>query len=378
MRRRPRAARAIYKEYCAACHGAGGRDFSGEHVGKVTPLAEIGTDRRRLDSYTYDLAVNQATLYAGYDWRFTHFRKTYGYANMPLDGLWLRAPYLHNGSVPTLRDLLEPGGGAAARSSIAATTSTIRRSLGFVSDVPEEGGRTFFRLRHRRAAATPTPATKAKRYGTELAAVRQGRAGRVPQDLLGDAPWRTPRRKSGMALATRSCAWLAVLLRARRCGRRLSAGTSSFARSRSPTGSRATRRCASSTARSARNATPASRTGSSTCCRACFPDKLPGPGGYASLGVSWEQGQELPVGFTKKVIGFPRVGQQLRRLPYGELPAVGATRTRPSSPRAPGTRSTSSAFFRFLVDCAKDPRFNADNLMREIELVTELVCDRPR
>src|SRR3954464_12596620 len=38
-----------------------------------------------------------------------------------------------------------------------------------------------------------------------------------------------------------------------------------------------------------------------------FPDKLPGPGGYASLGVNWEQGQELPVGFTKKVIGFPRV-----------------------------------------------------------------------
>jgi hypothetical protein len=29
---------------------------------------------------------------------------------MPLDGLWLRAPYLHNGSVPTLRDLLTPPG----------------------------------------------------------------------------------------------------------------------------------------------------------------------------------------------------------------------------------------------------------------------------
>jgi hypothetical protein len=26
----------------------------------------------------------------------------------PLDGLWLRAPYLHNGSVPTLADLLAP------------------------------------------------------------------------------------------------------------------------------------------------------------------------------------------------------------------------------------------------------------------------------
>ena len=27
---------------------------------------------------------------------------------MLLDGIWLRAPYLHNGSVPTLRDLLNP------------------------------------------------------------------------------------------------------------------------------------------------------------------------------------------------------------------------------------------------------------------------------
>ncbi len=77
------------------------------NVGKVTPLEQIGTDRHRLDSYSYELAVTQSTLYAGYDWRFKHFRKTFGYANMPLDGLWLRAPYLHNGSVPTLRDLLE-------------------------------------------------------------------------------------------------------------------------------------------------------------------------------------------------------------------------------------------------------------------------------
>ena len=31
-----------------------------------------------------------------------------GYVVPFLDGIWLRAPYLHNGSVPTLRDLLEP------------------------------------------------------------------------------------------------------------------------------------------------------------------------------------------------------------------------------------------------------------------------------
>ena len=47
------------------------------------------------------------TLGAGRPWKFSHFRKTEGYAGMPLDGVWLRAPYLHNGSVPSIRDLLE-------------------------------------------------------------------------------------------------------------------------------------------------------------------------------------------------------------------------------------------------------------------------------
>jgi len=38
-----------------------------------------------------------------------------------------------------------------------------------------------------------------------------------------------------------------------------------------------------------------------------FPEYLPGPGGYASLGIAWEQGAEMPVGFSKKTVGFPRV-----------------------------------------------------------------------
>jgi hypothetical protein len=32
------------------------------------------------------------------------------YAARPLDGVWAAAPYLHNGSVPTLHDLLLPPG----------------------------------------------------------------------------------------------------------------------------------------------------------------------------------------------------------------------------------------------------------------------------
>jgi hypothetical protein len=95
--------RALYAKDCASCH-----DLGASEVGQVTPLDKIGTDPERVNSFTKELAVKMNTLGEGKPWRFSHFRKTNGYANMPLDGLWLRAPYLHNGSVPTLRALLFP------------------------------------------------------------------------------------------------------------------------------------------------------------------------------------------------------------------------------------------------------------------------------
>jgi mono/diheme cytochrome c family protein len=93
----------LFEEHCASCHGIGRRK-----LGQVTPLNEVGTDPERLNSFTAALAERMNTLGSGRPWKFSHFRKTNGYANMPLDGVWLRAPYLHNGSVPTLRDLLKP------------------------------------------------------------------------------------------------------------------------------------------------------------------------------------------------------------------------------------------------------------------------------
>jgi hypothetical protein len=114
-------------------------------VGQVVSAEEIGTDRHRLDSYTYELLSNQNTLYAGYPWRFTKFRKTNGYANMPLDGIWLRSPYLHNGSVPTLRDLLEP---PEKRPKVFYRGNDVfdPMNVGFVSNVAELNGRHFFRF----------------------------------------------------------------------------------------------------------------------------------------------------------------------------------------------------------------------------------------
>jgi hypothetical protein len=102
-----------------------------------------------------------------------------------------------------------------------------------------------------------------------------------------------------------------------------------------------------------------------------FPEKLPGPGGLASLGVTWEQGQELPIGFTKKTIGFPRVANNCascHTASYRKSPDENPTFV----PTGPNHTLNLQAFFRFVVDCAKDPRFNADEIMREIALVYDL------
>jgi hypothetical protein len=59
-----------------------------------------------------------------------------GYIVSFLDGIWLRAPYLHNGSVPTLRDLLEP---VEARPRIFYRGYDVydQKKVGFVAQGPD-------------------------------------------------------------------------------------------------------------------------------------------------------------------------------------------------------------------------------------------------
>jgi hypothetical protein len=109
----------------------------------VTPLSVVQTDRDNWESYSYDLSASQDTLYAGTKYRFHHFRHTDGYSNMPLDGIWLRGPYLHNGSVPTLRDLLElPANRPATFYRGYDVIDPVK--VGFVGTVGQEGARKYF------------------------------------------------------------------------------------------------------------------------------------------------------------------------------------------------------------------------------------------
>jgi mono/diheme cytochrome c family protein len=96
---------AIYARGCASCHGGQGTPYPN----LVVPLDEIGTDP------AYAVAATDGSRDRFYDWIA---RSPYGdahsaapargYIAPPLDGIWATAPYLHNGSVPSLETLLSP------------------------------------------------------------------------------------------------------------------------------------------------------------------------------------------------------------------------------------------------------------------------------
>jgi len=94
----------IFTSSCAGCHAE-----NGARTGTAIPLAEIGTDPEhvlawrqhnadRMNTVVRLLGADNAVIQGAQD----------GYVAKPLVGVWLLGPYLHNGSVPTLRDLLSP------------------------------------------------------------------------------------------------------------------------------------------------------------------------------------------------------------------------------------------------------------------------------
>jgi mono/diheme cytochrome c family protein len=100
---------AVFADHCAKCHGTYGEKPT--YPNKVIPLAEIGTDPNRHRGVGAAFGAAYAESWFGQEpgeWSFDGkpFRMTAGYQAPPLDGIWATAPYLHNGSVPTLAGVL--------------------------------------------------------------------------------------------------------------------------------------------------------------------------------------------------------------------------------------------------------------------------------
>jgi len=92
--------RTVFNRKCASCHGRYGGEET--YPGKIVSIDTVGTDRVRLDALTADHRRGYANSWFGEYGRHGVNAEPAGYVAPPLDGIWATAPYLHNGSIPTL------------------------------------------------------------------------------------------------------------------------------------------------------------------------------------------------------------------------------------------------------------------------------------
>ncbi len=111
--------RQVYMQSCASCHGfrntQTGKWENGEFTGQVAPIEQIKTDPERVN-FRYNEMLPDA-LYGFFpdghplrpkreDIRPGPAGTTRGYINSPIESVFARAPYLHNGAVLTLAELI--------------------------------------------------------------------------------------------------------------------------------------------------------------------------------------------------------------------------------------------------------------------------------
>ncbi len=141
--------KAVFEQTCARCHGTYGAERS--YPSKIVPLDVIGTDPARSLGVSDRSVVHYNATWFGEKYPVNP-RRT-GYQAPPLDGIWATAPYLHNGSIPTLHALL--------KSSTRATRFKRPPSTDFAHYDQERVGWKFHELTDQEAAAIKTSAHKA-------------------------------------------------------------------------------------------------------------------------------------------------------------------------------------------------------------------------
>ncbi len=99
--------RDVYSRACASCHGTYDASLDRPRL-QIFPnwSGNVGTDRSRVEAFTPALAETVKTTLHGR--KYLDAASTGQTAAPPLSGVWASAPYFVNGSVPTIRHLLEP------------------------------------------------------------------------------------------------------------------------------------------------------------------------------------------------------------------------------------------------------------------------------
>ncbi|MES1220501.1 MAG: cytochrome c [Bacteroidota bacterium] len=96
----------IFLQTCSGCHGTYGKN--GDYPNELIPAIIIGTDSLM---WKYFIKYPEYSEWFNKSWFAVSGSPAStnpqpGYVPPPLDGVWITAPYLHNGSVPTIEDVL--------------------------------------------------------------------------------------------------------------------------------------------------------------------------------------------------------------------------------------------------------------------------------
>lgn len=98
--------RDIFRKNCAGCHGTYEPEIKYPEL--TVPIAEIETDPVRLSALSKRYRNRYGVSWLGDYGKAITLDEPEGYVAPPLKGIWATAPYFHNGSVPTLRAVLDP------------------------------------------------------------------------------------------------------------------------------------------------------------------------------------------------------------------------------------------------------------------------------
>lgn len=145
----------VFRETCARCHGTYGPD--GEYPNQLVPLDDVDTDAMLVDAET-EFAQRFIDWFAASFWgQKSRLEQHRGYIAPPLDGIWATAPYLHNGSVPTLAALLESSTRPQYWTRSFSSTDYDQASVGWKFTAVDHGH-----------GAEPNASVRAKIYDTTL------------------------------------------------------------------------------------------------------------------------------------------------------------------------------------------------------------------
>jgi len=95
----------VFEAVCSQCHGT--YSNGGNYPNLLVDLTVVGTDPTMITSVTQFADDYVQWFNESFYGQLAHLEPQKGYVAPPLDGIWATAPYLHNGSVPTIEALLD-------------------------------------------------------------------------------------------------------------------------------------------------------------------------------------------------------------------------------------------------------------------------------